>query len=111
MEDFEETIEHIFLSCLFLLKLFSTLSFYLYNIPPHTNSKNMFRKCLDGIDKMTKSRDTNWSLLYVGLYRNVKIILLLEKLELQFFCRLFLRIHTDSKHGFFSLRGSAETYG
>jgi hypothetical protein len=53
--DSKETNDHLFLSCPFAHFVWHIVQFT-YNLPPPTNSTNMFRNWLNGIDKKTKAR-------------------------------------------------------
>jgi hypothetical protein len=51
----DESIEHIFIKCPFA-KLIWRVVHFTFRISPSANIKNMFRNCLNGIDKRKKAR-------------------------------------------------------
>ena len=50
----DETVEHLFIECLFAHKIWRLLQFT-FNIPPPTSLSNMFGSWFGGIDKKTKN--------------------------------------------------------
>jgi hypothetical protein len=53
--DSEESINHLFFTCPFA-RLVWRLVHFTFDIPPLANVTNMFRNCLNGVEKQTKAR-------------------------------------------------------
>ena len=53
--DYQETVNHLFVSCPFARLIWRVVHFT-YDIPPPANVTNMFGNWLNGIDKKTKGR-------------------------------------------------------